>query len=110
MLSNFLNKWDNSVDFREVELWAEIESSFEGILELRSFIRKAKMNLNNDTAENSTSDSLANRIKRSTAKKLLDFADSTLYGMHWCMYLWHLNVAPTHRLHMLEKSMVTALM
>lgn len=99
MLRKLFNRWDDSINLREIELWDSIENHFEPIIEIRSDIHEMKL---------ACSDS--NSIESSVAMALLNLMDAAVYGIHWCVYCWHGILAPKHRLHMLEKSIVTALM
>lgn len=117
MLRQLFKKWDDNINFREMKLWNAMHERFGTIIEMRARINKEKAAYSSAIFEemvtpvtessNSRTDYLTN-IKNSAAMALLETMSAVMYGIHHCCYFWYATLAPKHKLHMIEKRVVSA--
>lgn len=117
MLRNLINKWDDSINHREMELWHFMDKRFGTIIEMRALINEEKAAYSNAifddmiTPVEKPSNSMTiywTNFKNSATMALLETMSAVMYGIHHCCYFWYATLAPNHKLHMFEKQMVSA--
>ena len=117
MLKNLIKKWDDNINFREMKLWNAMHERFGTIIEMRALINEEKSAYSNAifddmiTPVEKPSDSMTiywTNFKNSAAMALLETMSAVMYGIHHCCYFWYATLAPKHKLHMIEKRVVSA--